>query len=138
MNQPLNRIDHEVDRALRDGRFAAGEPDSESAARILTAASTAARRARSRRRLTLGLAALALGGTLVATSAWERAEKRAERRDRLVLEQQELQRELDDLKALLEERSHVRLGGDEKTEIYLDLARLDRALKSNDSNRSSG
>ena len=131
----MNAIDREVDRALRDGRFdpAAAEERPE---RILAAARSAERRARGTRKIALGLSALALGGALVADGLHERAEARAARRARMLHEQQQLQRELDDLKALHAARSSVRLGADEKTEIYLDFETLDRALQSETTNRS--
>ena len=133
----MNEIDREVDRALRDGRFDPA-PAEERPERVLAAARSAERRARSNRKLALGLSALALGGALVADGLHDRAEARAERRARMLHEQQQLQRELDDLKALLEERSRVRLGGDEKTEFYLDLARLEEAPSGAAPNRSNG
>jgi hypothetical protein len=133
----MNAIDREVDRALRDGRFDPA-PAEARPERILAAARAAERRARGTRKLALGLAALALGGAFAADQLYERAEERAMRRARMLDEQQELQRELDDLKALLEERSRVRLGGDEKTEFYLDLARLEGEPSGAGTKRSDG
>lgn len=133
----MTAIDREVDRALRDGRFDPAPADARPE-QVLSAARAAERRTRGTRRLALGICALALGSALVADRLHERAEARATRRARMLQEQQQLQRELDDIKALLDERSQIRLGGDEKTEIYLDLARLDRALAASETKRSSG
>jgi hypothetical protein len=135
----MNRIDREVDRALCDDRFESEAVAAVGSRRVLQAARRAKeRRIRGGRRVALLVAVLALGGAAAGNEARERARERAERHAELVGEKLRLQRELEDLKGLLAERSRVSLGGDERTELYVDLARLGRKETPSTSNRRSG
>jgi hypothetical protein len=92
-------------------------------AAVLARAAAAATRRKLRRRRTLSLAA-ALIVVVAGVGAWslEVARDRAARRAALVEEHRRLRGELDELRALAEGRSLLRLGGDASTIIVLDLA----------------
>lgn len=125
MNLPLSdaELDAVVGRALRAD--SAVETNGDFRAVVLARAEQAAVwRARRRRR---GLSLVA-GACVVAVGlgAWslEVAAERASRRAAMVDEHRRLQSELEELRALADRRSRISLGGDESTDLYLDLTKI--------------
>jgi hypothetical protein len=114
----------ELARAIRELPQAAAGPGFQSAV-FSRAAAAAARRSRLRRRLLALSAAFCV--VAAGLGAWRldlarRDSARAERRAALVEEHRRLAGELDELRALAERRSSIRLGGDASTDLYIDLA----------------
>ena len=124
MNLPISDADLDavVGRALR------AEPapgiNADFRAVLARAELAALRRARLRRQ---GLSLVA-GACVVAVGlgAWslEVAAERASRRAAMVDEHRRLQSELEELRALADRRSRISLGGDESTDLYLDLTKI--------------
>lgn len=129
------RIDREVDRVLRADL--PGAVSERPAASILSAARAAEGRARRRRRSAAALAACALAGALGLALQVEQARERTARRAQLATERDRIERELAELRSRLEERSRLRLGGDDDTEIVLDLARLEAGQRDGTTKRSA-
>lgn len=125
MNLPISDADLDavVGRALR-GVPAVGANADFQAAVLARAELAAVRRAR---RLRRGLSLVA-GACVVAVGlgAWslEVAAERASRRAAMVDEHHRLQSELEELRALADRRSRISLGGDESTDLYLDLTKI--------------
>lgn len=125
MNLPISDTDllAAVGRVLR--AVPAVETNADFRAAVLARAEQAAAwRARRRRR---GLSLVA-GACVVAVGlgAWslEVAAERASRRAAMVDEHRRLQSELEELRALADRRSRISLGGDESTDLYLDLTTI--------------
>lgn len=125
MTWPISdaELDVEVARALR------AVPTDGTTADFLTAVLTRAeqaamRRGRRRRRLLSLVAGVCV--VVVGLGAWrvEMAAERAARRAAIVDEHRRLQSELEELRALADQRSRISLGGDESTDLYLDLTKI--------------
>ena len=125
MNWPMSdaELDAEVGRALAAVPAVGANADFRAAV-LARAEQAAERRARRRRR---GLSLVA-GACVVAVGlgAWtlEVAAERASRRAAMVDEHRRLQNELEELRALADRRSRISLGGDESTDLYLDLTQI--------------
>jgi hypothetical protein len=125
VNLPISDADLDavVGRALR-AEPAPGINGDFRAAVLARAELAAVRRARRRRQ---GLSLVA-GACVVAVGlgAWslEVAAERASRRAAMVDEHRRLQSELEELRALADRRSRISLGGDESTDLYLDLTKI--------------
>ena len=125
MTWPISdaELDVEVGRALR--AVPAGGTHADFRAAVLARAEQAAVHRARRRRRVLSLVA---GACVVAVGvgAWslEVAAERASRRAAMVDEHRRLQGELEELRALADRRSRISLGGDESTDLYLDLTKI--------------
>lgn len=116
-------LDAAVGRALRAGPAVATDSDFRAAvlARAEQAAVNRSRRRRRRLSFVAGACVVAVG-----LGAWtlEVAAERASRRATLVEEHRRLQSELEELRSLADRRSRISLGGNETTDLFLDLTRI--------------
>ncbi|MEO8277719.1 MAG: hypothetical protein ABI639_16010 [Thermoanaerobaculia bacterium] len=112
-----------LDEALRALPRTEASTDFVAAVLARAARATERRRTKVRRRASLIASAAFL---LVASVFWNQhlAHRQAERRAALVDEHRRLVQDFDDLRALAERRTQIRLGGDATTDLFLDLAAL--------------
>jgi hypothetical protein len=114
----------ELARAIRELPQAAAGPSFHAAVLSRAAGATTRRRFLRRRLVSLSAAVgiVAVGLGIWRVEAARVREERAERRAALVEEHRRLSGDLDEIRALAERRSSIRLGGDATTDLYIDLA----------------